>query len=212
MYGQDRSGSLIIGKVNAKKLYNSSDEVELKQLTIQGYIEKHSTSKGLLNLDSVNINTINNIPLQISAGQIKTNNCLIKQQISAKTKSDISYYLITGSSVVNINVKNCRHELVFMPQTYNGQKFSNISYSDTNTNSLVSFQSNLYFVTFIEHFNALLIPYNIVNAAGSVQVHGDTLRHDFQQGAGNGVKTPIVGQSYDNAFILVYKIAMSLVL
>lgn len=208
IYGEDRSGSVIRGKINAKKLYSSSDEVELKQLTIEGYIEKHSIGKGLLNLDGVNITTINNIPFQISAGQIKTNNCLIKQEILTKTKSDISYYLITGSNAVNINVKNCRHELVFASKTYAGQKFSNISFSNSNINSLVSFQSNLYFATFIKHFNSLVIPYSIVNAAGTVQIHGDTLRHDFQQGAGNGATPPTVGQSYDNAFILVYKIAI----
>ena len=96
-----------------------------------------------------------------------------------------------------------------MPKSYAGQKFSNINDSNTNINSLISFQSNLYFVTFTKHFNGLLIPYTIVNAAGSVQVHSDTLRHDFQQGAGNGVVTPTIGQSYDNAFILVYKVAVA---
>ena len=216
IHGKDRIVSVIKGTINANNLSSFSDQVELKEFSLIGQIIKSSKSLGLLSLFEVTVTTSNKnlatnkecpSPFDIEAGQVKCDSCIIRQDVSAKTKRDVTFYKLHGSSFIDLNIRNCRHERNTALKTYRGQTFSNITHSNNNEKTLISFQSNLFFNAFVSKFNGLLIPYNTDNAAGFFQSHSDTLRHDFRNGAGNGVKSPTEGQTFDSAFILVKKVA-----
>lgn len=207
LHGLDRTASIIKGTISASKLEDSKDQVELKELTIVGQIVKSNKSLGLLSLFEINIFTPTTCsPIDIEAGQVKMDSCVINQIICSKTKSACDFYYLHGSHFIDLNVRNCRHERIMTKKTSRGQIFSNITTSNTNNKTLISFQSNLFFNRFEKYFNGLLIPYNTDKAAGFLQSHSDTLRHDFKNGAGTGVKPPVEGETYDNAFILTRKI------
>ena len=204
LYGIDSSCSVISGNISAKKLYSTTDQVDIRSLTINGFIDKSSVSKGYLTLFNVTINA-NCAAFQISAGQVNVDNCNINQIILTKNQV-CQFFNITGSSVVNIHSRNCKYERYVKAKVKPNTVVSNITNTNVNNNSLTLLQDNLYVNTFNKKFEGLLIPYDNYQAAGLFQTHSDTVSHNFGKGAGNGTQVPIVGQDYSTAFILVRKI------
>lgn len=205
IYGTDAAASVIKGTVSAQKLYSSTDQTDLRCLTIDGYVDKSSVSKGYLSLFNVTINT-SVVPFLFSAGHIRIDGCNIIQNILIKSKNIFTFYTISGSGVVNLNVKNTRHERYVKNQIKPNVVVNNITNTNVNNNTIITLQDNSYNNTFKKLFLGLLIPYDNNQAAGLFQTHNGTLTHNFMQGAGNGSQIPVVGQSYSTAFILARKI------
>lgn len=210
LHGLDREGTIIQGIVNASKLTNSSDEVEIKELTIRGYIQKPVTSKGILSVfdiiifDTLEVNNRSST-FDIAAGSFMADSCAIFQN-SSSTK-DSTIYRLHSASHVEIVVRNCRHERIITSKVRKGTLISNFLISSTNDRTNVTSKSNIFLSRFSRKFKGLLIPYNCNLAAGNFNSHSDTLNHIFEKGAGTGLLPPIDGQTYNNAFILLRKIA-----
>lgn len=210
LHGLDRTASLIIGDISAQKLTDEGDHVELKEFTLQGSILKNNQSLGSLSIFELTLLNFSTQALfKIEAGQVVIDSCILQQNLLNATWENVMFYHLYGTQFININTRNCRHERFTAKATKPNQIFSNILFENSNSSNLVSFQSNLFFNSFEQHFNGLLIPYLTHNAAGFFQSHSDTLRHNFEKGAGNGTRFPTEGQTYDNAFILTQKVAAS---
>ena len=192
LHGADRSATIICGSVSIRNLKNPEDSCELKELTIIGQIVTSSQSHGELALFEVNvIAPDSHSPFDLRCGQFKLDSCVIVQSINAAYESRYQFYHLHGTESISLNVRNCRHERRVKGVTRQGQIFSSIFYNSPNPESVVSFQSNLYFNTFDRYFIGLLIPYDSQDAAGHFQSHSDTHRHFFAQGAGTGLKVAI---------------------
>lgn len=207
LQGEERIGSTIIGNIYSNHLTQTTDLVELSGLTIQGQVFTELTTLGTISLFNLNLAIFNRtFCFSFEAGEIKLDSCLIQQTIAARTTANYQFYCLSTTGVVNLNVRNCRHERYFLQATIPNQTFSNILSTNINISTIINCQTSLFANNFTQLFLGLLIPYDTQFAAGFLQSHSDTLRHAFANGAGNGVSSPVVGQTYSTAFILVRKI------
>ena len=200
LHGMDETGTIICGTISTH-LKRTSDEVEVQELTLIGEVIK--TGSGQLDLSGLNIVTYGT-PINISAGQIKLDACVLTQTVVSNTNA--TFYNISGTDAVNVNVRDCQHVRLVKSQITPSVVIANVSNTNSNNDTVISFQGNLYTNTFNQLFLGLLIPYDNNPAAGLFQAHSDTLRHEFVNGAGNGLQVPITGQTYTTAFVLARKV------
>lgn len=208
IYGDSRTGTLIIGNLLLDRLTTITDQVEITELTIQGQIIKSNGSLGFASFFNMNLTTFNkSYCFYLAAGEVRIDSCMIQQTISARTKANFYFYWIDGSASLTINARNSRHERYFVKASTPNQTFSNVLMTNINGESNVNYQHNTFYNNFSRIFLGLLIPYDTQFAAGLFQSHSDTLQHHFNAGAGNGLLAPVAGQTYSTAFILTRKIA-----
>lgn len=202
LHGMDEVGTMICGTISTH-LKQTSDEVEIEEFTLIGEINK--TGSGQLNLAGIAIISYNT-PINISEGQITGESCILTQL--ANENIPYTFYNIFGTAPLNVNIRDSRHERSVKLQITPSTVISNVLNTNSNNNTVISFQNNLFTNTFRQLFLGLLIPYENNPAAGLFQAHGDTLRHLFMNGAGNGAQIPVVGQTYTTAFMLTRKVVV----
>lgn len=205
LHGMDRTASVIKGKIDARKLHKSTDQVELKELTVEGNIEKPGSSKGSLTLFEVAVNNMKNIAsFSVNAGSFTADSCAISQETNSGRPAP--FYIISEDAEVKAVIRNCRHERVVTGQVMPRTVVPNYSYQSTNVKSTVTSKANIFVSRFTRVFLGLLIPYDANVAAGTFNSHSDTLRQVFDAGAGNNVRPAVIGLTYVTAFVLLRKI------
>lgn len=207
IHGYDRTNSVIEGVIDGSKLKHIDDEVTLKELTINGYINKRN-GLGMLNLFELDISTKYFYPIIVSAGSLRMDSCFIEQDIISDNSA--AFYFIKDNAMVNLIIRNTRHtRRVLVPISPN-IIISSYRYINTNRLSEVISHTNLFVNNFDSFFNGLLIPYDANNASGLINSQSDNYRFSFTNGAGSGRKFITSGLIISSGFILTRKNGINL--